>query len=122
MKKLKIKFQNFTKNLLRWALQAELLKLQKQIQINQIQEDRINKLLNNLDISVDVHYRANSWAVISIQGERSDFIKFIDLGRSDINEIYSFLRRYDRTKVDAEPRVYEWLKFPKQAVRKNRGF
>lgn len=122
MKKLKIKFQNFTKNLLRWAFQTELLKLQKQIQINEIQEDRINKLLNNLDISVDVHYRANSWAVISIQGERSDFIKFIDLGRSDINEIYSFLRRYDRTKVDAEPRVYEWLKFPKQAVRKNRGF
>ena len=122
MKKLKIKFQNFTKNLLRWAFQSELLKLQKQLQKNQIQEDRINNLLNNLDISVDVHYRANSWAVISIQGERSDFIKFIDLGRSDINEIYNFLRRYDRTKVDAEPRIYEWLKFPKQSVRKNRGF
>lgn len=122
MKKLKIKFQNFTKNLLRWAFQSELLKLQKQLQKNQIQEDRINNLLNNLDISVDVHYRANSWAVISIQGERSDFIKFIDLGRSDINEIYNFLRRYDRTKVDAEPRIYEWLKFPKHSVRKNRGF
>ena len=120
MKKLKIKFQNFTKNLLMWAFQSELLKLQKQLQKNQIQEDRINNLLNNLDISVDVHYIANSWAVISIQGERSDFIKFIDLGRSDINEIYSFLRRFDRSKVDAEPRVFEMLKFPKKPTRRPR--
>lgn len=122
MKRIKIKLQNVTEKLLRWAFRAELLKLKKQLQKNEIQADRIDNLLNNLDISVDVHYRANSWAVISIQGERSDFIKFIDLGRSDISEIYSFLRRFDRSKVDAVPRVYEWLKFPKQAVRKNRGF
>lgn len=122
MKCLKIKIQYLTEKLLRWVFRAELLKLERQLQRNRIQEDRIDNLLNNLDISVDVHYRANSWAVISIQGDRSDFIKFIDLGRSDIEEIYRFLRRFDRSKVDAEPRIFEMLKFPKKPVRKYRGY
>lgn len=111
MKNLKMKLQNFLQNLLRWAFKAELEKLEKQIHQNNIQKERIDNLLGNLDVSVDVHRRASSWAVISIQGERSDFIKFFNLGRSDINEIHRFLSRFDRNKVDAEPQIYNMLKF-----------
>lgn len=113
MRKIKQKIQSWAIQLVRWALSSELAKLEKQIKSNAIQEKRINNLLDNLDISVDVHYRANSWAVISIQGEKTDFIKFIDLGRSDILEIQKFLRYFDRTKIDAAPQESAFLRIPK---------
>jgi len=113
MKKIKFKIKEAFRKLIRWALKTELQNIESQIRENEIQYKRIENLLGNLDISVDVHYRAKSWAVISIQGERTDFIKFIDLGRKEIDEIYRFLRHFDRTKVDAEPRTFEYLKIPR---------
>ncbi|MDV3665455.1 hypothetical protein CMT75_09005 [Elizabethkingia anophelis] len=113
MRKIKSKIQSWILQLIRWALSSELAKIESQIKTNAIQEKRINHLLDNLDISVDVHYRANSWAVISIQGEKTDFIKFIDLGRSDILEIQKFLRYFDRTKIDAAPQESAFLRIPR---------
>ncbi|MDV3793342.1 hypothetical protein CMU23_01505 [Elizabethkingia anophelis] len=112
MRKIKQKIQSWILQLIRLAFASELAKLEKQIKNNAIQEKRINNLLDNLDISVDVHYRAKSWAVISIQGERTDFIKFIDLGRSDILEIHKFLRYFDRAKIDAAPQESAFLRIP----------
>ena len=64
---------------------------------------KIKNLLGNLDISVDYHEYSKSWAVISIQGERTNYIKFIDLPGKEIREIARFLERYDRSKVDCTP-------------------
>lgn len=113
MRKIKQKIQNWVLQLVRWALSSELKKLEEQIKKNAIQEHRINNLLDNMDISVDVNYYSKSWAVISIQGEKTDFIKFIDLGRSDILEIQKFLRYFDRTKIDAAPQESAFLRIPR---------
>lgn len=74
------------------------------------QEKRIMNLLNNIDVSVDHHIHSNSWAVISIQGERTDYIKFVDLGRADIECVARFLSQFDRTKVDANPQSSNYIK------------
>ena len=71
----------------------------------EVRAERIRKLLGNIDVSVDVHHRSGSWAVVSLQGGKTDYIKFIDLGSRDLMEIARFLRQYDRAnvKIDASP-------------------
>lgn len=73
---------------------------------------RIRKMMGNIDISVDVHTRGRSWAVLSLQGKETDFIKFIDLGDRDIYEIQKFLRTFDReqVKIDANPFITMGIK------------
>lgn len=71
----------------------------------EVRAERIRKLLGNIDVSVDVHQRSGSWAVVSLQGGKTDYIKFIDLGSRDMMDIAHFLRQYDRAnvKIDASP-------------------
>lgn len=71
----------------------------------EVRAERIRKLLGNIDVSVDVHHHSGSWAVVSLQGGKTDYIKFIDLGSRDMMEIARFLRQYDRAnvKIDASP-------------------
>lgn len=71
----------------------------------EVRAERIRKLLGNIDVSVDVHHLSGSWAVVSLQGGKTDYIKFIDLGDRDIMDIAHFLRQYDRknVKIDASP-------------------
>lgn len=66
---------------------------------------RINQLIGNIDVSVDVHQRSGSWAVISLQGQKADYIKFVDLDQRSLKEISHFLRQFDRqnVKIDANP-------------------
>ena len=66
---------------------------------------RINQLIGNIDVSVDVHQRSGSWAVISLQGQKTDYIKFVDLDQRSLKEISYFLRQFDRqnVKIDANP-------------------
>lgn len=67
--------------------------------------ERIRQLLGNIDVSVDVHHRSGSWAVVSLQGGKADYIKFVDLDQRSIREIAFFLRQFDRknVKIDAHP-------------------
>ena len=77
------------------------------------QKRYINEIFDKFDVSVDVHEYEPSWAVISLQGKKMDYVKFIDLGDSDIREIASFLRQFERRhniKVDARPDLRAWLK------------
>lgn len=69
-----------------------------------IDAKRIRDLLGNIDISVDVHHRSSSWAVISLQGQKQDYIRFIHLSDSDIRSIGSFLRQFDQEniKIDSD--------------------
>lgn len=85
--------------------QTELYTLQKEFKnITKMYEI----MFENSDISIDVDNkgyrgcRSDSWAVISIQGERSDFIKFVQLKDRDIQEISYFLRQFQRGKIDAD--------------------
>ncbi|PIF44901.1 hypothetical protein CLU96_1898 [Chryseobacterium sp. 52] len=119
------KIKDLIKQLVRWALRSEINRLNdqlhkneikfgtltEQLHLNELQYKFIKDLLKNLDVSVDYHYKySKSWAVISLQGNRSDFIKFIDLGDRDIYEIQRFLRQFDRTKVDAAPAESAFLR------------
>lgn len=71
----------------------------------EVRAKRIRQLLGNIDVSVDVHQRSGSWAVVSLQGGKTDYIKFVDLDEKSLREISSFLRQYDRqnVKIDANP-------------------
>lgn len=71
----------------------------------EVRAERIRKLLGNIDVSVDVHHRSGSWAVVSLQGAKTDYIKFVDLDQRSIREISAFLRQFDRqnVKIDANP-------------------
>jgi len=78
---------------------------------------KLSNILDNIDVSVDVHQYARSWAVISIQGQKEDYIKFVDLGHAEIREISRFLSRFDRTKVDAAPGVSKFIKMESREFR-----
>lgn len=71
----------------------------------EVRAERIRQLLGNIDVSVDVHQRSGSWAVVSLQGGKTDYIKFVDLDQRSIREIAFFLRQFDRNhvKIDANP-------------------
>ncbi len=108
---------------LRLIFNDELQELNKTIQNSKKTNETLNRLsevfvdlLNNIDVSVDVHQchrYSNSWAVVSLQGTKVDYIKFIDLGDRDIREIASFLRKYERicnVKIDAHPETTPYLR------------
>lgn len=71
----------------------------------EVRAERIRQLLGNIDVSVDVHQRSGSWAVVSLQGGKTDYIKFVDLDQRSIREIAFFLQQFDRNhvKIDAHP-------------------
>lgn len=75
---------------------------------------QLHRILGTTDISVDysVNVYNKNWAVISIQGERSDFIRFIDLDRKDIEEINRYLKHFDikNRKIDAAPYIVDHIK------------
>lgn len=82
------------------------------------------KVLQNIDVSVDVHefhQHSRSWAVVSLQGQRSDYIKFIDLGDRDLRDIAEFLHRYERSchiKIDATPMATDFLRVEEHIKRR----
>lgn len=112
------------KSLFSWIFEEELKKIKIEQELNYhnaikvrdmisnytAQEKRIVNLLDNIDVSVDHHIHSSSWAVISIQGEKSDYIKFVDLGRADIDRIAHFVSQFERIKVDASPEHSKYIK------------
>ena len=105
-----------------WGFQDKLTELDCEIKkaktattIALAAHKELRTLLTGIDVSVDVHESgyASSWAVISLQGGRTDYIKFVELNNSNINEIAQFLRRFERNsniKIDASPRTSEFLR------------
>jgi hypothetical protein len=123
MKKFFVKIIN---NIVRRALKNEIDTLnrkEKELDVL-IKESRqkinhLKNLLEGIDVSVDVHEYEKyspSWAVISLQGQKSDYIKFVNLKDSDIRDISYFLRRYERNhdiKIDAAPHTSKFLRIRK---------
>ena len=117
------------KQLIRWALRSEIKSLYDEICKIESRQERVNKqyvenkalykritsLLNNIDASVDYHHHyGKSWAVISLQGNQYDYIKFVDLRDKDIHEIQCFLKQFDRSKVDAGPVESSFLRIKRR--------
>lgn len=111
------------RKLFKWIFKSELQELNNQIKnIEELTvnysyyEKSLENILANIDISIDVHQyhsHSHSWAVISLQGVKSDYLKFVELGDKDIREIQLFLRKFDReyrTKIDATPTASKFLK------------
>lgn len=98
-------------------LEFRISELAFQLRIN---DDLVKILLDKTEVSVDVHdprAGSKSWAVISIEGEKTVLIKFIDLGKSDIQQIATFLRNFDRRKIDATPDATGFLRIDKNRRR-----
>ncbi len=101
----------------------ELKELNKNLWTTQVWVQDLDKkyttfenLLGKLDVGVDVNdYRkGRSWAVVSLQGVRADFIKFVDLDDKDIRYISNMLKTIERAKaikLDVTPNASELLMF-----------
>lgn len=96
-----------------WVFSDQLEALHFYLSENKKINRKLKNMLNNIDVSVDHNLMSKSWAVISIQGQKKDFIKFIDLDNNDIRHIQEFLKKFDRKKIDASPEIYRLF---------NRGF
>jgi hypothetical protein len=107
----------------KWIFKSELQKLNLQIQktkeatlIFESYQKSLKNVLQNIDVSVDVHeyHRySKSWAVISLQGSKTNYLKFIDLGDAEIRHIQQFLRQFENNiniKIDASPNTSKFLK------------
>lgn len=108
-----------------FEIDNEIKKLKElQIELKQ-SKDRFDEIFGRLEISVDYHehHEHNNWAVISIAGEGSDFIKFVNLNSKDLMEIKRFMSVFDKSKVDHSPSMtpyfYEFKK-PHQKNKRNR--
>lgn len=93
---------------------SELKKLciVKQSEIKELRElsFKYDNIVSNIDVSIDYHEHSSSWCCISIQGQKADYIKFIDLGNSDIQDIKNFLRKYEKNiKIDATPQQIAYI-------------
>jgi len=66
--------------------------------LNSRLKSSIENISSQMKVGVDVD-RHGSWAVVCLPGEKSDFIEFIRLGETDIREIRSFLRQFDKKNV-----------------------
>jgi hypothetical protein len=103
------------KRFFHWVFKKELDEFQTAVQKIEAKERHLSNLLGGIDVAVDINandrYYAHSWAVISVQGQKADFVKFVDLGDRDIMEIQKFLRHFDRGNVDANPSQSQFLRF-----------
>lgn len=100
-----------------WIFKEELEKLKKAKKEVEMLSTHLKETYAFMDVSVDVHeydhQYSPSWAVISIQGGRYDYLKFMNLGSADALEISSFLRRFEKArgiKVDAAPQLSQMIK------------
>lgn len=95
-------------------LNKDIEDIQEVVRLNSESLRDINSFINHIDVSVDIHQTeySRSWACISIQGEKQDYVKFMDLGNRDAREIAEFLRRFERArnwKIDANPEVRDFI-------------
>lgn len=96
----------------KWVFRAELIELKNREQELKVKIElteqrlrsadivlkRTENLLGGMSVSVDHNKYAPSWAVISIQGKRADYIKFVSLPDNDIKAIGKFVEQFDRKR------------------------
>lgn len=60
--------------------------------LDEVRAERIRKLLGNIDVSVDVHHHSGSWAVVSLQGGKTDLLNSLTSTKEALGR---FLLSYD---------------------------
>jgi len=112
--------KKYIKRLFNWVFREEIEELRTKLKqceeeriLLQNQTSRTKNVLANFDVSVDVHHHSPSWAVISLQGKKTDYLKFINLSDSTIRDIHRFLSQFDREnniKIDCSPMEYPYFR------------
>ena len=69
----------------------------------------LDMVFNQMEISIDVHTKTGSWAVLSIAAGDVDYIKFLQFSPKDLRELQGFLKNFQRCKVDATPPIKQFL-------------
>lgn len=77
-----------------------------QNQLN-VYEKKLKALLGNISVSANLPKKAENWAVISIQGEKIDYVKFIALPKNDMLAISQFLAQFNSRALETNPNNYE---------------
>lgn len=77
-----------------------------QNQLN-VYEKKLKALLGNISVSANLPKKAENWAVISIQGEKIDYVKFIALPKNDMLAISQFLAQFNNRALETNPNSYE---------------
>ena len=107
--------KKYIKKIIRWAFAEEVGVMNERLESIQKLQSELQGVVKTMEVCVDVHEYgpSPSWAVISIQGQKADYIKFVDLGRAEVLEIAKFISQFDRRKVDATPTASHFLRITK---------
>ena len=77
-----------------------------QNQLN-IYEKKLKSLMGSISVSANLPKKAENWAVISIQGEQIDYVKFIALPKNDMIAISQFLAQFQSHALETSPANYD---------------
>lgn len=82
----------------KWLFNSELKELQDSVneskKLNILMNSKIEFLERNFKVAADINQR-RSWAVVCLEGETTNLVKFVDLRHRDVREISQFLNQYD---------------------------
>lgn len=79
-----------------------------QNQLN-VYEKKLKSLLGGISVSANLPKKAENWAVISIQGEQIDYVKFISLPKNDMIAISRFLAQFQSHALETSPANYDLI-------------
>lgn len=74
-----------------------------------IYEKKLKSLLGSISVSANLPKKAENWAVISIQGEKIDYVKFIALPKNDMIAISRFLAQFQSHALETSPANYDLI-------------
>lgn len=74
-----------------------------------IYERKLKSLLGTISVSANLPKKAENWAVISIQGEKIDYVKFIALPKNDMIAISRFLAQFQDHALETSPANYDLI-------------
>ena len=70
---------------------------------------KLESMLGGISISANIPRKGENWAVISIQGEKIDYVKFIALPKNDMIAISKFLAQFDQRALETNPTNYDLI-------------
>ena len=70
---------------------------------------KMETLLGSISISTNLPKKSENWAVISIQGEKIDYVKFVALPKNDMIAISQFLAQFDQRALETNPANYDLI-------------
>jgi hypothetical protein len=72
-----------------------------------VYKKKLESMLGGISVSANIPRKGENWAVISIQGEKIDYVKFIALPKNDMIAISKFLAQFDQRALETNPVNYD---------------